>query len=73
MEHQCPPHHWVIETANGPVSNGTCACGEDREFQNSIPIKANGKETTVKESKEVIAGRKRDRRETILVPYGLEG
>ena len=30
-------HHWVIETANGPVSWGECQiCHEGKEFQNSI-------------------------------------
>ena len=30
-------HHWIIETANGPVSRGMCRiCQETREFRNSI-------------------------------------
>ena len=30
-------HHWVIQPADGPVSNGLCqACGETREFQNYV-------------------------------------
>lgn len=30
-------HHWIIETAEGPVSRGVCQiCHESREFQNSI-------------------------------------
>ena len=30
-------HHWVIETANGPVSWGVCQiCHVGKEFQNSI-------------------------------------
>jgi ribosomal protein S27E len=30
-------HHWVIETATGPVSQGKCQlCGEEREFNNSM-------------------------------------
>ncbi|NQW21862.1 MAG: hypothetical protein HQ475_00290 [SAR202 cluster bacterium] len=30
-------HHWVIETANGPISWGECqVCHEVKEFQNSI-------------------------------------
>ena len=34
-------HHWVIETAAGPVSIGTCRlCGEEREFNNSIGFTA---------------------------------
>ena len=29
-------HYWVIESANGPTSRGTCKfCGEQREFRNS--------------------------------------
>ena len=30
-------HHWVIQTADGPVSLGVCKnCFETREFKNSI-------------------------------------
>ncbi len=30
-------HHWIIETANGPISRGVCQiCLESREFKNSI-------------------------------------
>ncbi|MDA0265155.1 MAG: hypothetical protein O3A93_14100 [Chloroflexi bacterium] len=30
-------HHWVIETARGPVSWGVCqVCHEGKEFKNSI-------------------------------------
>ena len=33
---QCA-HHWLIETAAGPVSKGVCRlCGEEREFANSV-------------------------------------
>ena len=29
-------HHWVIDSANGPYSEGRCQrCGETREFRNS--------------------------------------
>ena len=29
-------HHWVIEVAHGPLSEGMCQrCGEKREFSNS--------------------------------------
>ena len=29
-------HHWIIATAEGPISLGTCKlCGECREFSNS--------------------------------------
>ncbi len=32
-------HHWVIDTANGPVSRGVCKlCQEVREFENSIYV-----------------------------------
>ena len=32
-------HHWIIESPNGPTSIGKCrACGEVREFKNSIQI-----------------------------------
>jgi hypothetical protein len=30
-------HHWVIESAAGPVSPGVCqTCGEVREFENYV-------------------------------------
>jgi len=30
-------HYWIIEPANGPVSQGACqACGEVRGFKNFI-------------------------------------
>ena len=30
-------HHWVIQPADGPVSDGSCqACGESREFKNYV-------------------------------------
>ncbi|MDA1129081.1 MAG: hypothetical protein O2913_10345 [Chloroflexi bacterium] len=30
-------HHWVIQPADGPVSNGSCqVCGEIREFTNYV-------------------------------------
>lgn len=31
-------HHWVIETAAGPVSRGVCKlCGAHKEFGNYLP------------------------------------
>lgn len=34
-------HHWVIESANGPLSEGVCQrCGEKRELKNSGDVKA---------------------------------
>ncbi len=31
-------HYWVIEVANGPVSQGVCKyCGAEKEFFNAIP------------------------------------
>ena len=30
-------HHWVIQPADGPISNGSCqVCGEIREFKNYV-------------------------------------
>ncbi len=28
-------HHWRIAEANGPMSDGTCACGAVKRFPNS--------------------------------------
>ena len=37
---QCA-HHWIIETADGPVSKGECQlCGEEREFSKSAGFMA---------------------------------
>jgi len=38
IEAGCPPHHWVIDAANGgTTSNGTCVkCGLLRPFRNSL-------------------------------------
>ncbi len=37
-ESQCR-HTWMIESPNGPMSQGVCTrCGERGEFRNSIPI-----------------------------------
>ena len=34
---QCP-HYWVIEVANGPVSQGKCKyCGAKKDFYNTFP------------------------------------
>lgn len=33
----CPPHHYIIDPATGPRSEGACLhCGESRVFNNSI-------------------------------------
>ena len=30
-------HHWVIQPADGPVSNGSCQmCGDNRKFKNYV-------------------------------------
>lgn len=29
-------HHWIIAEANGPTSPGTCSCGAERLFKNSL-------------------------------------
>ncbi|MBM3935198.1 MAG: hypothetical protein FJ319_13025 [SAR202 cluster bacterium] len=32
-------HRWLIDSPNGPVSQGKCiSCGEHGEFRNSMPI-----------------------------------
>lgn len=65
-------HHYMIQPANGPVSVGTCKlCHETREFQNGTPTKKDGTEKIV-ETKEVIAGRKRAKLESIGMPYPVE-
>ena len=34
---QCPPHHWTIDSANGPLSEGFCIkCNAKDRFENSI-------------------------------------
>ncbi|PKB56785.1 MAG: hypothetical protein BZY73_06455 [SAR202 cluster bacterium Casp-Chloro-G3] len=34
-------HHWIIDSAEGPVSAGSCQnCGEVKEFKNSIDYEA---------------------------------
>ena len=38
IAHNCA-HHWVIDRANGPTSEGVCQrCGERREFSNSAEL-----------------------------------
>lgn len=38
-------HHWVIQPATGPVSQGRCqSCGEVREFRNYIEASSWGDE-----------------------------
>ncbi len=54
-------HHWMIQQPEGPVSEGTCChCGETRDFQNSIsePVLQYGTEKQIRESQEVIDGRR---------------
>lgn len=35
---RCPPHHWIIEPANGRKSRGVCRdCPATKEFWNSLP------------------------------------
>ena len=32
-------HHWMIDSPNGPTSQGVCElCGERGEFKNSMPV-----------------------------------
>jgi len=36
-EQRCCYHHWVIETADGPVSKGRCRlCDAEKEFRNYL-------------------------------------
>ena len=36
-------HHWAIQPADGPVSNGSCQiCGENREFKNYVESATGG-------------------------------
>ena len=36
-------HHWIIETANGPISTGKCRlCKEVKEFDNSTEYRGGG-------------------------------
>ena len=45
---QCT-HHWVIESSNGPLSEGVCQrCGEKRDFKNSGGLKSpwSGRQTS---------------------------
>jgi len=38
-------HHWVIEPADGPISQGICKnCGKVKEFKNHTPIPLNWRE-----------------------------
>lgn len=42
-------HHWVIDSANGPISRGVCRlCQEVREFENSPNIQLWGNGPTSK-------------------------
>lgn len=52
-------HHWEIETATGPTSEGVCIlCGEFREdFRNSIERTTWTDKVSRKESTEVSKGR----------------
>ena len=37
---QCT-HHWVIESSNGPLSEGVCQlCGDKKDFKNSGGLKS---------------------------------
>ncbi len=42
-ENKVCPHHWKIEPAQGPKSEGTCqVCGEVKDFKNSIYYNPHG-------------------------------
>lgn len=68
----CPPHHWVIETANGPVSWGVCQiCHEGKEFQNSIVGDDNWVATAAakKEQAEMAKAKKQETVDHIGLPH----
>ena len=60
-------HHWVLESPNGPLSKGKCACGETREFQNSSDSldrwrKSDGKRPTTNSAKDALETKRQKRR-----------
>lgn len=37
MSAPCPPHHWRVETPNGPTVRGMCrGCGKTRLFESAL-------------------------------------
>ena len=43
-------HQWIIDSPNGPSSNGVCRlCGEEKEFQNYIEGSAWGYDMSVEQ------------------------
>lgn len=41
-------HHWIIDSAVGPVSKGRCrTCGVEKEFRNYIETVPWGEDTTL--------------------------
>ena len=62
-------HHWVIQPADGPVSNGSCQiCGENRKFKNYVEsatwgdsrIASKNSSATVESTSDDKAGRSTD-------------
>ena len=50
-------HHWVIQPADGPVSNGSCqVCGETREFKNYVESATWGDSRTASKNSSASAG-----------------
>ena len=50
-------HHWVIQPADGPVSNGACQiCGESREFKNYVESATWGDSRIASKNSSVPAG-----------------
>jgi len=42
------PHHWIIESPNGPTSRGVCKlCSAEREFANAPPESWRGREDEI--------------------------
>lgn len=56
-------HHWVIQPATGPVSQGVCqTCGEVREFKNYIEASSWGDDK--------VSGRSRSESSAAAKPAG---
>ena len=50
-------HHWVIQPADGPISNGSCqVCGETREFKNYVESATWGDSRTTGKGSAAVAG-----------------
>ena len=67
------PHHWIIETAAGPTSEGTCLlCSATKDFANSVEADSDWG-TQVTSDMQEAKGRKGSMEEYILVTQGVDG